>query len=107
MFDQGYNSISFLIQSSKLGNQKVLKILIGSNVYTVNDGIAAIYYVFHPTYRNQFRFGKSTVIVCSLSAHSPHSKCGDAEIEDKNAVSVPLLSCTKDVTSYLECVPLE
>ena len=41
------------------------------------------------------------MMFCSLSAHSPHSKCGDAKIEDKNAVSVPLLSCTKDVTSYL------
>ena len=38
---------------------------------------------------------------CSLSAHSPHYKCGDAKIEDKNAVSVSLLSCAKDVTSYL------
>ena len=75
--------------------------MISSNVYTVNYGFAAIYYVFHSTYRNQFRFGKSAVMFCSLSAHSPHSKCGNAKIEDKNAVSVPLLSCTKDVTSYL------
>jgi len=37
----------------------------------------------------------------SLSAHLPHYKCEDAKIEDKNAVSVPLLGCTKDVTSYL------
>ena len=41
------------------------------------------------------------MMFCSLSTHSPHSKCGGAKIEDKNAVSVPLLSCTKDVTSYL------
>ena len=41
------------------------------------------------------------MMFCSLLAHSPHSKCGDAKIEDRNAVSVPLLSCTKDVTSYL------
>ena len=61
--------------------------MISFNVYTVNCG--------------KFRFGKSAVMFCSLSAYSPHSKCGDAKIEDKNAVSVSLLSCTKDVTSYL------
>ena len=100
MFDDVYNLITFLIQSSKLFNQKVLKSLISSNVYTINDGFASIYYVFHSTYRYQFRFRKSAVMFCSLSAHSPHlSKCGGAKIEDKDAVSVPLLSCTKDVTS--------
>ena len=41
------------------------------------------------------------MVFSSLLAHSPHLKCGDAKIEDRNAVSVPLLSCTKDVTSYL------
>jgi len=78
-----------------------LKILISSNVYTVNYGFEANYYVFHSTNRNQFRFGKSVVMFCSLSAHSSHSKCGDAKIEDENAVSVPLLSCTKDSNNLL------
>jgi len=82
-------------------NQKVLKISISSNVYTVNYGFAANYYVFHSTNRNQFRFRKSAVMFCSLSAHSPHSKCGDAKIEDENAVSVPFLSCTKDSNNLL------
>ena len=100
MFDDVYNLITFLIQSSKLFNQKVLKSLISSNVYTINDGFASIYYVFHSTYRYQFRFRKSAVMFCSLSAPSPHlSNCGGSKIEDKDAVSVPLLSCTKDVTS--------
>jgi len=72
-----------------------------SNVYTVNYGFAANYYVFHSTDRNQFRFGKSAVMFCLLSAHSPHSKCADAKIQDEKALSVPLLSCTKDSNNLL------
>ena len=35
-----------------------------------------------------------------------HSKCGDAKIEDENAVSVPLLSCTKDSNNLLTPIAL-
>lgn len=37
----------------------------------------------------------------SISVHSTHSKCGGTKTEDTDAVAIPLLSCTKDVSGYL------
>ena len=76
----------------------MLKILISSDVYTVNYGFAAI---FHLRTEISFVVWKSGVMFCSLSAHSPHSKCGGTKVEDHNATSVPLLSCNKDISCYL------